>query len=53
MAIKKLVIWGRSMGAATAIILAEKRKVPIDMLILDSPFHNLLDVIQRVIKTET
>lgn len=53
MMIKKLTIWGRSMGAATAIMIAEKRKLPVDSLVLDSPFHNLLDVIQRIIKTET
>lgn len=53
MKIKKLVVWGRSMGAATAIMIAEKRKIQTDMLVLDSPFVNLLDVIQRVIKTET
>lgn len=51
--IKKLAIWGRSMGAATAILMAERKKISINSLILDSPFHNLLSVIQRVIKTET
>lgn len=51
MKIKKLTIWGRSMGAATAIVMADKRKLNIDSLILDSPFHNLLDVIKRIIKT--
>jgi hypothetical protein len=30
------------MGAATAILMADRKKIAIDSLILDSPFHNLL-----------
>jgi pimeloyl-ACP methyl ester carboxylesterase len=51
--VKRLTVWGRSMGAVTAIMMAERKKILIDSLVLDSPFQNLLTVIQRVIKSVT
>ena len=49
----KITVWGRSMGAATAILLAEKNRNIIDSLVLDCPFRKLSDVIKRVMRSET
>lgn len=51
--INKLIVWGRSMGAATAILFAEKNRSIVDSLVLDSPFRKLSNVIKRVMKNET
>ena len=47
---ERLSVWGRSMGAVTAINFAVKNPKIIDKLILDSPFRYLDAVIKRVIK---
>ena len=39
--IRKLTLWGRSMGACTAIIYASEHPQDIVALILDSPFKDL------------
>ena len=38
-----VVLWGRSMGATTALLYSMKynRKNKVIALVLDSPFHNL------------
>lgn len=41
------------MGAATAIIMAEKNRNLVTSLVLDSPFRRLSNVIKRVMKNET
>ena len=48
--IKRLTVWGRSMGAVTAIRFASKNHKIVDKLVLDSPFRYLEEVICRVIK---
>ncbi len=47
--IEKLTVWGRSMGAVTAIMFAAKNHKIVDKLVLDSPFKCLEAVIRRVI----
>ena len=39
--VKRLTVWGRSMGAVTAINFAVKNPKVVDKLILDSPFRHL------------
>lgn len=48
--ISKLTVWGRSMGAVTAIIFAERNHKIVEKLVLDSPFPKLENVIKRVIQ---
>ena len=50
--VEKVVVWGRSMGAITAIAFAEKNYQIVDKLVLDSPFKKLEEVIKRVIQKE-
>lgn len=42
---KSLTIWGRSMGAVTAIMFAEQHSERIDGLVLDGPFRSLATII--------
>lgn len=39
--IERLTVWGRSMGAVTAIMFAAKNHKIVDKLVLDSPFRSL------------
>ena len=39
--IKSFVIWGRSMGAVTALLTCAGAKPPVDCLVLDSPFADV------------
>lgn len=43
----KVTIWGRSMGAVTAIMFAHKYPDLIDGLVLDGPFKRLEQVVSR------
>ena len=49
----KVTLWGRSMGAATALLYAATRDPDVVALILDSPFQSLrqlaLDVVQAAL----
>ena len=51
--VNKIVLWGRSMGAVTAIILAEDEanRSLISGLILDSPFSSFKRMIHDVVTT--
>ena len=51
-AVTGIILWGRSMGAATAMLTnaLQSMTLPIDMIILDSPFMNLKKVYQRCVK---
>jgi len=53
MEVERLIVWGRSMGAVTAILFAAKNHKIVEKLVLDSPFKSLELVIRRVIKQET
>ena len=48
-----MTLWGRSMGAATALLYAATRDPNVTALILDSPFQSLrqlaLDVVQSAL----
>lgn len=44
---RKIIIWGRSMGAATAILYASKQR-GLAALVLDSPFSDLERVIHSL-----
>lgn len=46
---RKIVLWGRSMGATTALMYCSRNK-DIECLILDSPFLKLEDVIIKLIE---
>eukprot|EP01102_Stenamoeba_stenopodia_P021298 TRINITY_DN8550_c0_g1_i1.p1 TRINITY_DN8550_c0_g1~~TRINITY_DN8550_c0_g1_i1.p1 ORF type:complete len:556 (-),score=118.22 TRINITY_DN8550_c0_g1_i1:67-1734(-) len=46
----KIGLWGRSMGASTAILYAGQHGECVDMLILDSPFSNLYQVASELIE---
>ena len=44
------ILWGRSMGATTALLYCTKYKdLRIQGLILDSPFHDLNKIIIKLI----
>lgn len=43
----RIALWGRSMGAATAVFYA-RRDPSIACLVLDSPFSSLMDVMKEV-----
>lgn len=45
-------LWGRSMGAATALMVRPELRDNIDTLILDSPFASLEDLAYDVAQTE-
>jgi pimeloyl-ACP methyl ester carboxylesterase len=47
--VERLTVWGRSMGAVTAINFAVKNPKIVTKLILDSPFRRLTSVIKRVV----
>lgn len=51
--VERLSVWGRSMGAVTAINFVIKNPKIVDKLILDSPFRFLDSIIKRVIIQET
>lgn len=44
---KTTTIWGRSMGAVTAIMFALKYGEMVDCLVLDSPFRHLSTIVER------
>ena len=50
--VDRVIVWGRSMGAVTAIAFAEKNHAIVDRLVLDSPFQKLEGVIKRVISRD-
>jgi hypothetical protein len=41
-------LWGRSMGAVTCILYAEKHQSEIHVMILDSPFSNLREMLIQI-----
>jgi len=46
---RKIGVWGKSMGAVTAIYLASKTTL-IDAMILDSPFDKLKNVVLNLMQ---
>lgn len=51
--VERLTVWGRSMGAVTAILFAAKNHKIVDKLVLDSPFRSLEEVVRRAINRES
>ena len=45
--VSSLSLWGRSMGAVTAILFCEKYQQSITSMILDSPFNELATVVKE------
>ena len=43
---KKFILWGRSMGAVTAIIFASECPQDLDFLVLDSPFSDMEELVK-------
>lgn len=43
-----IILWGRSMGAVSSILHAERHQSEIKMMILDSPFSNLRDMLIQI-----
>ena len=50
--VSKIGIWGRSMGAVTAIMYANEHPKLIDVMILDSGFYSLKTLISELIKSK-
>ena len=48
--IGRVTLWGRSMGSLCAIMFADMYSYEVSALILDSPFKNLSEVIERIAK---
>lgn len=46
--VKSVTLWGRSMGAVTAIMFAHRYQALVQGLILDGPFRRLEGVVYRV-----
>ncbi len=46
---RRFVIWGRSMGAVTAIIYASECPEDLDFLVLDSPFADLEELLKELV----
>jgi len=44
---RSLTIWGRSMGAVTAIMFAQRHSSRVDGLVLDGPFRSLATIVER------
>jgi pimeloyl-ACP methyl ester carboxylesterase len=44
---RTLTVWGRSMGAVTAIMFADRYRNDVDCLVLDGPFKNLSTIVER------
>ena len=50
--VSKIGLWGRSMGAVTAIMYANEHPKLIDVMILDSGFYSLKTLISELIKSK-
>ena len=48
----KIGLWGRSMGAVTAIMYASEHPEDISALVLDSGFHSLKQLIYELVKSK-
>lgn len=44
---RTLTVWGRSMGAVTAIMYADRYRSDVDCLVLDGPFRKLSTIVER------
>lgn len=44
----RVTLWGRSMGALCSIMFSEMYSYEVNGLILDSPFRNLSEVVDRI-----
>ncbi|EAR98011.1 alpha/beta fold hydrolase (macronuclear) [Tetrahymena thermophila SB210] len=49
----EIIIWGRSMGAVTGILYAQKNQSKIQGLVLDSPFSDLKKVMLEIASSKT
>lgn len=46
--VRRVILWGRSMGSLCAIMFADMYSYEVKALILDSPFRFLSGVIERI-----
>lgn len=46
---RRFILWGRSMGAVTAIIYASECPEDLDFLVLDSPFADLEELLKELV----
>ena len=51
--VERMVLWGRSMGACTALIYASQYPQTVSCLILDSPFKDLRKLIKEIAAERT
>lgn len=51
--INRILTWGRSMGAATSLMIAAGYPSMIKAMILDTPFSRLENTLSRIIQTNT
>ena len=47
----KIVLWGRSMGAVTALFYAKRHSMYVNSMVLDSPFSDIKVMVQDVVST--
>jgi len=48
---EQVLLWGRSIGAVASILYASENPERVAGLILDSPYHNLIEVLQYNVRT--
>ena len=46
--VRKVVLWGRSMGASLALMYASMHPKNVSSLVLDTPFRTLEQVVRNV-----
>ena len=49
---RKIILWGRSMGAVTALLYAALPGARVDGLVLDSPFFSVQKIVEDLLKTK-
>jgi pimeloyl-ACP methyl ester carboxylesterase len=51
--ISQFGLWGRSMGAVTAIIYASLEPQRVSKMVLDSPFSNFRQLVKEIVNSKT
>ena len=51
--VSKFNLWGRSMGAVTAMLYASKNPFNIKKMVLDSPFSNFKKLVKEIVNSRT
>lgn len=51
--ISKFTLWGRSMGAVTAIMYASMEPFRVSRMVLDSPFSNFRQLVKEIVNART